>query len=114
MENKLVKPKQGIYNAQGKFMPSVAMAKAPKDEKLEEGVLVFKTPIIKFKRPNRQMVVFDIEKQMGFRPKRIMLKLSDHTNNGIILGIIDDDRESKLANEMDKNEDLKKDVKNNK
>lgn len=94
-----------MKNHQGKEIPKVDAVNAPDTEAtidISKDTLVFKTSEIKFKRPNRTMILLDFEKTMGFRPKRIYLRIGESRNNSaVVVGIIDDDRESQYAKQLD-------------
>lgn len=63
--------------------------------------IVFKTAPIHFNRRKNGAIMLDFEKQMGFRPKRIFIKMDASRNNTVVVGIIDDDRESQFAKDID-------------
>ena len=92
-------------NAKGEEIPQVGAVSANDTEAtidIGAETIVFKTSEIKFKRPNKTMILLDFEKTMGFRPKRIYLKIGESRNNSaVVVGIIDDDRESAYAKDLD-------------
>lgn len=88
-------------NAKNESIPeikgAVAAPKSKAESEISPETVVFKTASIKFKRPHRTSIMLDFEKQMGFRPKRIFIKMDESRNNAIIIGVVDDDNESEFA-----------------
>lgn len=60
-------------------------------------VVVLSTDEIKLRRPDRSTILFDFEKQFGFKPARFIVQLAPSRNNAIIIGVIDDEEINPLT-----------------
>ena len=102
-------------NARNEEVPemkgAIAAPKHRTDEDISPETVVFKTAPIKFKRPHRTSIMFDFEKQMGFRPRRIYIAMDTSRNNAIIVGVVDDDNESAFAKQRLADNENKKTIK---